>query len=277
VNQAIGHVWRIARLTFLEAVRQRFFNFLILLAVALVGSSYFFRQFNFGASELRFIADFGLGGIFLFGSILSVVAAAQLFFSEIENRTALTILAKPVRRWSFIAGKFLGVALLMFVFIALLTTLLGLCLWWRERQLIVQWGDQFPPSEHVRYWALAFDGLLQWLKFDVLVAVTILIASFANTNLYTVIVSFFVQLICQLQYIANDRWSGIKAAWARPLVWLLGKVFPNFQLFSIGDLAIFPQKVPIPHTALLAAAGYAAIYIVVFLALAVFSFSQREI
>ena len=109
---ALGQVWKIARLTFLEAVRQRFFNFLVLLSLALIGSANFFRQFDFGPQELRFISDFGLGGITFFGSILAIVATAQLFFGEIENRTALTMLAKPVRRWSFIAGKLLGVALL---------------------------------------------------------------------------------------------------------------------------------------------------------------------
>ena len=280
MNTDLKHMCLIGRLTFLEAVRQKFFNFLVILSLALIGSSLFFRMFDFGASELRFIADFGLGGVFFFGSILSVVATAQLFFSEIENRTALTILAKPVRRWSFIAGKFAGVALLLLVFVALLVTLLGGLMWWREGQIAQRLaldGRQFPDSEKVQLWGLAVCGVLQWLKFAVLSAITILVASFANTNLYTVVVAFFVELICQLQYVALDNWKNVESPALQTLVWLLSKVFPNFQLFSIGDLLVFPMANPVPHAAVAAALGYGVFYVVAILALAVFSFLGREI
>jgi ABC-type Na+ efflux pump permease subunit len=283
---ALGQVWQIARLTFLEAVRQRFFNFLVLLSLALIGSANFFRQFDFGPQELRFIADFGLGGITFFGSILAIVATAQLFFGEIENRTALTMLAKPVRRWSFIAGKLLGVALLMLVFVGLLTALLGIFLWWRQGQYMNAWhaaklaGTQqteFPDSMRVQFAGLALDGLLQWLKFSVLAATTMFVASFSNTNLYTVVVSFFIFVICQLQYIAHDAWAAVESPVLRPLIWMLEKVFPNFQLFAIGDLLVFQQKIPVPDGAVAAAVGYGIFYIVVFAALAVGSFRSREI
>ena len=280
MNTGFRHMWLIGRLTFLEAVRQKFFNFLVLLSLALIGSSLFFRMFDFGASELRFIADFGLGGIFFFGSILSVVATAQLFFSEIENRTALTILAKPVRRWSFIAGKFAGVALLLLVFVAMLTALLGVMMWWREGEIaqkLAMNGGVFPDSERVQFFGLAICGLLQWFKFAVLAAVTILVASFSNTNLYTVVVAFFVELICQLQYIAVDSWKDVQSPALQTAVWLMSKVFPNFQLFNIGDLLVFPMSNPVPHLAVAAALGYGVFYVVVILALAVFSFTGREI
>jgi len=277
---SLRQVIQIARLTFLEAMRQRFFNFLVLLGLALIGSASFFRRFDFGPQELRFISDFGLGGIVFFGSILAIVATAQLFFGEIENRTALTMLAKPVRRWSFIAGKLLGIALLMLVFVGLLTALLGAFLWWREQQLIEvyhQASTNFPDVNRVQLSGLAMNALLQWLKFDVLAAITLLVASFSNTNLYTVIVSFFIYLICQLQYIAHDSWDKISSPFLRGLTWFLGKLFPNFQLFAVGELLVFPAKIPVPHSAVAAAIGYGLLYIVVFTALAVGSFRSREI
>ena len=92
----IVRIYCIAANTFLEAVRQKFFNSLLLISIALVLSANFFQQFDFGASELKFITDFGFGALFFFGSILAITATTQLFFNEIENRTALTMLAKPV-------------------------------------------------------------------------------------------------------------------------------------------------------------------------------------
>src|SRR6185369_13915612 len=58
--------------TFLEAVRQKLFNFLVLLAVGMVAGTRFFSDFNFGASELKFIFDFGMGALVFFGSALTI-------------------------------------------------------------------------------------------------------------------------------------------------------------------------------------------------------------
>ena len=282
----LRHIGLVARLTFLEAVRQRFFNFIMLMSLGLLGCVTYFRLLSFQTEEMRFDAEFGMGAIVFFGSILSVVASAQLFFAEIENRTALTLLAKPVRRWSFIAGKLLGVSLLLLVFVGILTALLGTYLWWRQGNYIDAWliaeaklkvTTEFPEEMRVQFDGFVLDAFLQWLKFSVVAAFTMFIASFSNTNLYTVIVSFFIYLICLLQYIALDAWKGVSSPVLRGLVWLLSKVFPNLQLFAVGDLLLFTQKSPIPNSAVAAAIGYAIFYVVLFTALAVASFSSREI
>ena len=73
MKAACHRVAWIARVTFLEAIRQRFFAFLFVLGAALVLASGAVRVLDFGHSELKFLADFGFGGLFLFGSILGVV------------------------------------------------------------------------------------------------------------------------------------------------------------------------------------------------------------
>lgn len=268
----------IARNTFLEAVRQKFFNALVVLSVALIASSNFFRQFDFGSSELKFIADFGLGAILLFGSILAVVVTAQLFFSEIENRTALTMLAKPVRRWEFLAGKFLGIFLVLAVFVVLMAGLLAVMLAWRESALMARHPDAFAHGRLVNYWGLAQMAFTELLRFGVLAGITLFIATFSNTNLYTVVISFFVMIICQLQYIARDSWADLENPVVRGLVWLLSLLFPNFQMFNVGEQLIFPSP-----EATLSVAGYGglvlygAAYMAFFLGLAAYSFREREI
>ncbi|MEM8549989.1 MAG: ABC transporter permease subunit [Verrucomicrobiota bacterium] len=276
MNGSWHRIGTIGRNTFLEAVRQKFFSVLVILSIALIASSRFFRQFDFGTGELKFVADFGLGAIMLFGSILAVVAMAQLFFSEVENRTALTILAKPVTRWEFLTGKFLGVFALLFVFVALMVGILALMLYWRQ-------GDLFTPGVEDQQGRVSFGGLfgfgiLQWIKLGVLCAITLYVSSFSNTNLYSVVVSFFVMLICQLQYIAHDSWHDIENPLLRGIVWALGKVFPNFQVFNVGDVMLFPgQAGELAASTPWQIAGYGLIYIVVLIGLAVFTFRRREI
>ena len=210
---SLGRLGIVAGNTFLEAVRQKLFNFLLLLAVALVASAQLFREFNFGSSELKFISDFGFGAMVFFGSTLTIAATAQLFFSEIENRTALTILAKPIWRTEFIFGKFLGVFAVVGVFCALTTILLLGLLYHRETALMTANPEAFEAGRIIHYGDLVLMGVLQWLKFGVLAAFTLLIASFSNTNLYTVVMGFFVLVICNtLRATPTVRWLRCRCA-----------------------------------------------------------------
>lgn len=274
---SITRVRLIAGNTFLEAVRQKFFNALLLISIALVASSAFFQQFDFGTGELKFIADFGFGALFFFGSILSITATAQLFFNEIENRTALTMLAKPIYKLEFLVGKFLGASMLMLVFTAVIMLILAGILNWRESDLMMRLGDEFIQGRLVRYNDLITFGLLQWIKFSILSAITLFIASFSNTNLYTIVVSFFMLIICQLQYIARDAYTSIENIFVQGLVRLLSFVFPNFQLFNVGDRLVFDSGGILSQSAILMIAVYGLIYTVAFILFAQINFKRREI
>ena len=268
----------IAGTTFLEAVRQKFFNSLLLISVALVGSSTFFQQFDFGAGELKFITDFGFGALFFFGSILSITATAQLFFNEIENRTALTMLAKPVYKLEFLAGKFLGAHLLMLCFTLVITLVLVGILYLREAAIAAQLGPEaLADGPLIRYGDVFLFGFLQWMKFGILAAITLFVASFSNTNLYTIVVSFFILIICQLQYIARDAYTGMEAGWERVFVFALGLIFPNFQLFNVGDQLVFDVEQALPSAVVLRMTAYGLIYTVAFILLAQLNFRRREI
>jgi ABC-2 type transport system permease protein len=277
VIDSISRIRLIAGNTFLEAVRQKFFNSLLLISVALVASSTFFQQFDFGTGELKFITDFGFGALFFFGSILSIAATTQLFFSEIENRTALTILAKPIYKLEFIAGKFFGAHLLMLAFTTVITLVLAGILFWRETALMAHVGEEFLDGRLIRYGDLLIFGLLQWMKFGIISAIALFIASFSNTNLYTVVVSFFVLIICQLQYIARDAYSSMEQGLGQWLVRGLGLIFPNFQIFNIGDQLVFKTAEVFPASAVWQIVGYGLIYTVAFILFAQVNFRRREI
>ena len=274
---SIMRVRLIAGNTFLEAVRQKFFNALLLISIALVASSAFLQQFDFGTGELKFIADFGFGALFFFGSILSITATAQLFFNEIENRTALTMLAKPIYKLEFLVGKFLGASILMLVFTTVIMLILAGILNWRESELMTRLGDEFIQGRLVRYNDLITFGLLQWIKFSILSAITLFIASFSNTNLYTIVVSFFMLIICQLQYIARDAYTSIENIFVQGLVRLLSFVFPNFQLFNVGDRLVFDYDDILSSGTVLMIAVYGLIYTVAFILFAQINFKRREI
>jgi ABC-type transport system involved in multi-copper enzyme maturation permease subunit len=273
IASSFSRVGTIAGNTFLEAVRQRFFIALLVLAAGLLASTEFLSEFNFGASEIKFIADIGFGALVLFGSVLTITVTAQLFFAEIESRTALTLLAKPVKRGEFIVGKFLGVWIVVLIFCAIVTALLCAVLAIRESEIIA--ADPEAGEALVSYGALIAAAAVQWVKFGVLGAITLLLGSFSNTNLFSVATAFLVLVICHLQYLARDVWERGASAVARGGAALLGFLFPNFQLFNLGDLVTSGDP---PGASLVVRVSlYGMVYIAVFLALASFSFRRREI
>ena len=187
------------------------------------------------------------------------------------------MLAKPIYKLEFLAGKFLGAHMLMLVFTTVIILVLSGILYWRETTLMARLGEEFVDGRLIRYGDLLIFGLLQWMKFGILSAIALFIASFSNTNLYTVVVSFFMLIICQLQYIARDAYSTMEAGIGAWLVRVLGLIFPNFQLFNVGDQLVFASNTPLPSGTVLQIVGYGLIYTVAFILLAQVNFKKREI
>jgi ABC-type transport system involved in multi-copper enzyme maturation permease subunit len=265
--------------TFTEAVRQRFFAFLLLLAALLAGGGAFLRTFNFGNSELKFTADFGFGGMFFFGTILAIVMTAQLFFSELDNRTALPLLARPVRRWEFFLGKFLGAWALLAVFTALLTIVLLALLLPRSLELAAaaQTAGEPPPAFSLP--GLLAGAALQWLRLGIVAALTLLVCSFAQTFLYAVVVSTLAMLTCQLQGIAREIFSRAhKDSVVADITNTLGRAIPDLQIFDLGATLALPSQNPGQDTiAAFSAFATGMLQLPVLLLLAVFFFSSREL
>ena len=267
----------ISRVTFLEAVRQRFFAFLLVLGAAMVLSSVSLRVFDFGHGELKFIADFGFGGMFFFGSVLAVVMTAQLFFSEIDNKTALTLLAKPLSRAEFLLGKFFGAWAVLGVFVLVLAGLQGVVLWSREQELIAaaEQAGKIPATFSLV--GLCQLVLLQWLRLGVVIAIVLAISALARTFLFAVVVGSLAVVAGQLQWIAQDAFlrptdSPVYAAF----LWISTRLIPNLQQFNLAD-ALVLGSAGVEEGALIAVGLSGLAYLFAYLTLGSLIFRRREI
>ena len=106
--------------TFREAVRDRVLYNLILFVLLLVASAPLFGQISIGMERL-ILVNVGLSSISLFGVIIAIFIGIGLVSKEIEKKTLYTILSRPVRRWEFIVGKYLGLVMTLVVNTALMT------------------------------------------------------------------------------------------------------------------------------------------------------------
>ena len=97
----------IARNTFRENIRDKVLYNLILFALIMILSSIVVGQLSLG-NEVKIILDFGLASISIFGMLIAVFLGIGLVYKEMDKRTIYALLAKPVHRYEFILGKYLG-------------------------------------------------------------------------------------------------------------------------------------------------------------------------
>ena len=104
-----GRIRSIAYHTFREAVRDRVLYNLIAFAVLMSGAAILVGQISIGIERLVVI-NLGLTAVSLFGIVIAIFIGIGLVSKEIDKRTLYTVLSRPVRRWEFLLGKFLGLA-----------------------------------------------------------------------------------------------------------------------------------------------------------------------
>ncbi len=101
--------------------------FLVLMALGILAIVlYTFLPFNTFGEDIKLLKDCGITTIMLLAAFQGVWSASSSISEEIEGKTALTVLSKPIQRRSFVIGKFLGIFwLLMLMFVVLGTFELG--------------------------------------------------------------------------------------------------------------------------------------------------------
>lgn len=254
VPESFYRVRLIARHTLGEALRMRLTLLLGLIGAGLVLGALGLREFNFGSAELKFIGDFGLGALGGFGTLLAALATAQLFFNEIQGRAAYCVLTRPVRRWEYIWGKFIGVGALLALFTVFLGSLIAGLLLWRGAQL----GVATVPLP-VFFCACA----AQWLKLTLVAGMTLLVCSYSGSALFASCAGLILAVVAHVRPFVS---GGSRMSWFR--------LWPNFAVFDAESVlgAIQLPSAPMMFGVL----GYWVVYVAVFGVLASYVFKQRE-
>jgi ABC-2 type transport system permease protein len=110
----IEQVLAIIRNTFFESIRQPIVLVVVVTASLLIMLCNPLSAFTM-EDDQRMLIDIGMATVFAAGTILAAFVATNVIGNEIKNRTALTVISKPVGRPLFVLGKFIGVALALMV------------------------------------------------------------------------------------------------------------------------------------------------------------------
>lgn len=279
-----GRIGAITGNTVTGLTRLKIFYVLLLFALLLIGSSLFLAQMTF-QQEFQVLKDIALGAMSIFTSLLAVLATARLIPQDIEDRTAYTILAKPVSRLEYLIGKLLGVLLLLAISLAAMSALFFVVLTLREQTVLNETSRQMsaaPPEQMAEALRLVrasafnvnlFSGIaIIYVKGCLLAALTLFVSTFATTTIFTTIVMAFVYFIGHLQAIAREYWLQTNSAgWlTNTFLALVALLFPDLQLFNLTDDIVAGNAIPLALFAKTATLGlfYTGFYLL--LAWAVF-------
>ena len=273
---SIARIAAITRNTLTELVRLKIFYFLLIFALLLIGNSIFMARLSF-QQEFQVLKDVALGAMSIFTSLLAILATARLLPQDIEDRTLYTILAKPIPRFEYLAGKLAGVLLLLAISILVMSAMFVTVLYLREQVLlsqIVRQMSKLPPEqmhEAVRSLeASAFNAdllpgiIIIYLKSCLLAALTLFVSTFATSNIFTIVVMVFIYFIGHLQATAREYWlQENSSGWiAHIFLAMVALIFPDLQLFNLVDDIVVGTAIPLALFAKTALLGcvYTSVY-----------------
>jgi len=249
-------LWAIAINTFREAIRDRILYLILAFALIMIGAGRAVSLLTVGSEE-KIIKDMGLAAISLFGVATAIFVGVGLVFKEIEKRTIQTLTAKPIRRSEFVLGKYLGLALVLFVNLSIMT-LAFYGLLWLKGYLDVTLGKAI---------ALIFVELL------LVTAIAIFFSSFSSpllSSLFSVTLYLIGHLSWGLPLMA-DRLESPAGRW---ICHALFRVLPNLEYLNIKGRVV--HRLPVSGEDMVLAAVYGLGYTLVVLMLAVGIFRKRD-
>lgn len=256
----------IARNTISEALRKKILNAFLMVGVVLIAFTFIFQQFA-PRQELTLVKGMGLGIISLAGLFITVILSINLVPTEVEKRTIYTILAKPVRRYEFLLGKFLGALGTLGINIGLMGTAFVIAV------AVKQMGSENAVNPLILYKGI----LMIAMQLLLLSALAVFLSTFL-----TPLVNFFLTMVLfvvgNLSSYTLDLAKNSQTVVVKYLLLGVHWIVPNFGNFQYTNPLLQPDVVVKNETLFLTQnCIYAVVYATGLMVLAVLVFDRREV
>jgi ABC-type transport system involved in multi-copper enzyme maturation permease subunit len=250
----------IAKQTLEDMLRRKILLILLIVAIGMIalGPSVSFLSPRESSAVLR---SLGLAVILIAGLLITILSGIQVIPTEVERRTIYTVLSKPVQRFEFVLGKFLGGLATVFVMITAMGVVFLAVLYWQEKK--------FSPE--------MFQGVtMTFFQMMLLGAMAIFFSTFA-TPVVNFFLSFGIFIVGNLSTVTESLTAN-KNPITKGLASIVHYAIPNFGNFNIQNKLIHPT-VTIQNLSQFITQNivYAIIYSAVLLILAILVFDRREV
>ncbi len=273
-RQAAPRVWALALSTAKNEMAQPLY--LLLLTIGLVGVLLFaIYPFNPLGHDIRLLKDSGVTLIMILCMLQAVWSAGTSVSDEIEGRTALTVLSKPVSRRSFILGKYAGIMLSVLVLFLIIASVL---------LVVISYKPIYDARETSRG-----DTTWQESHEEVMTTVPVLGLYFMETMaIGAVAVALATRLpllanfiTCFVIYVIGNLTSPLVASTEgnNELVGFVGKliavVVPNLNIFNVQSAVDAGNQIPVLYLA--GAFNYLVCFTIAVWMLAMLLFDDRDL
>ena len=245
---------------FKESVRDRVLFAIAAFALLLVAASVLIGQITAG-QDVKIIKDIGLATLELAGVLMAVFIGVGLVSREIERRSVYSLLAKPVHRWEFVVGKYLGLVGTIAVNLLLMTVALFVVIAWLEKGL---------PNP-----VLLKAVLMILAELALLTAVALFFSTFSSSGILSAGLTLGVWVVG----LFSEDLRGFSAIVSSPVlasaVRAVGLIVPAFSAFDI-KAEVVSGRPPVPWTYVAMTLAYAACYAGALVGASMAIFSRRE-
>lgn len=255
----IQHLFIIAKATTLEAIRNRILWITLAFALGLVLFSVILASISLNERD-RLILDISLFATSGMGSLIAIALAVTSFANDLQRHTAYMILVRPIPRWVFVVGKYLGIVATMALIIAMMFTSTALTLW--------LYGSSVPLGLVSAAWLTLID-------IAVVTSVAIAFSTFAVPVLattYTIGIIVAGHLAQDIQDLAHTYM--LSSPLASHVLDGFFYVMPDLQAFSLRHQ--LANALPISDKIVVYATCYGAFYILVVLIVGSGIFTRRK-
>ena len=249
----------LAASTWLEAVRNRVLLVSVSFIVALIGLSITTAAVSMG-DQARLIIDVGLAAASALGGVMTIALTLASFAREIEQRTAFPVLVRPLPRWAFVLGKYLGVVATMLVVVSLMVLATAVSVW--------IYGGTLPAA----FWPSLY---LAWLEVAVVGAIALAFSCFTTPVLaatYSAALWLAGSFAGDILALADTFAS--KGMAAAPVVRLAYYFVPDLEALSLRTQAA--NALPVPAAFVGWATVYSLAYAAFALLVAMILFTRRR-
>lgn len=248
----------IAANTLREALRDKILYLFLGFAVALLVSSKIFGILTVG-DQSKIIMDMGLAGIQFFLMLVAVMMSVLLISREIDSRTVYYVLAKPLRRWQFLLGKYVGLLATVLINLVLMSVILVV--------LVRIYGGDLDLRLFIA------TGMI-----GVEMALLVAFATLFSVLTKPILGSVFTLAVFVVGHVSQDLWlltRHLPGSLGRTLVSVLYYVVPNLERFNFKTEVV--HQLAIPPTAVGFALVYGVAFTAVVLLLACLRFEGKDL
>jgi ABC-type transport system involved in multi-copper enzyme maturation permease subunit len=241
-----------------EALHRMMFQVLLLFALLFIVGGTFFAYMA-PQEEDKMLKDLGLSIITIFGMIIAIFMGVSAVQPEVERRTIYALLAKPVRRYEFLVGKYVGSVVVLGLSVLLMGLVLVATLYVRQTVL---------------NWPLMLAVAMIFIQLTVMLALVFMVSTFAS-QLMTVIVGMVIWVIGYLQVYLKDLAAHAQSTFTKYGLVLMNALLPDFQAFDLRSPVV--DNLAIPPELVFNILRYGVLYGLVALALAIILFNEKQV